>query len=64
MARGGRVEPRSPRSKRPAFGGFSINFKGADDSLESVFGSQPIGPAEMTKKLWAYVKRKKLSGKR
>ena len=49
--------------KKP-FGGFSISFKGADDSLESVFGGSPIGPAEMTKKLWAYVKRKKLSGKR
>jgi hypothetical protein len=54
---------RGGRSGRPAFGGFSIKFAGADDSLESVFGSQPIGPAEMTKKLWAYVKRKKLSGK-
>jgi hypothetical protein len=51
-------------AKRPAFGGFSINFKGQTDSLESVFGSAPIGPAEMTKKLWAYVKRRKLSGKR
>ena len=49
---------------KKAFGGFSINFKGASDSLESVFGDSPIGPAEMTKKLWAYVKRKKLSGKR
>jgi hypothetical protein len=49
--------------KKP-FGGFSISFKGASDSLESVFGSAPIGPAEMTKKLWGYVKRKKLSGKR
>ncbi len=50
------------KGKKP-FGGFSINFKGVSDSLESVFGSAPIGPAEMTKKLWAYVKRKKLSGK-
>jgi hypothetical protein len=49
---------------RKPFGGFSISFKGASDSLESVFGSTPIGPAEMTKKLWVYVKRKKLSGKR
>jgi hypothetical protein len=52
------------KGKKVAFGGFSISFKGASDSLESVFGSSPIGPAEMTKKLWAYVKRKKLSGKR
>ena len=49
--------------KKP-FGGFSISFKGASDSLEDVFGGTPIGPAEMTKKLWVYVKRKKLSAKR
>ena len=48
--------------KKP-FGGFSISFKDCDDSVESIFGSSPIGPAEMTNKLWAYVKRKKLSGK-
>ena len=52
------------KGKKPAFGGFSITFKGCSDSVESIFGSAPIGPAEMTKKLWAYVKRKKLSGKR
>jgi chromatin remodeling complex protein RSC6 len=52
------------KGKGKAFGGFSISFKGASDSLESVFGNSPIGPAEMTKKLWAYIKRKKLSGKR
>ena len=49
--------------KKP-FGGYSISFKGSSDSVESVFGDSPIGPAEMTKKLWAYVKRKKLAGKR
>jgi len=52
------------KAKRPAFGGFSITFKGCTDSVESVFGSAPIGPAEMTKKLWVYVKRKKISGKK
>jgi hypothetical protein len=50
-------------AKRPAFGGYSINFKGQSDSLESVFGPTAISPAEMTKKLWTYVKRRKLSGK-
>jgi hypothetical protein len=49
---------------KKAFGGYSISFKGAKDSLESVFGSTPIGPSDMTKKIWAYVKRKKLAGKR
>ena len=52
------------KAKGKPFGGFSISFKGASDSLETVFGSGPIGPAEMTKKLWAYVKRRKLAGKR
>ncbi len=52
------------KSKKAAFGGYSISFKGAKDTLESVFGSSPIGPSDMTKKLWVYVKRKKLAGKR
>lgn len=53
-----------PRKGKKAFGGYSINFKGSKDSLESVFGRRALGPSEMTKKLWAYVKRKKLAGKR
>ena len=31
--------------------------------MESVMGSKPIGPSEMTKKIWAYVKRKRLAKK-
>jgi hypothetical protein len=49
---------------KKAFGGYSLSFKGCHDTLESLFGSSPIGPSEMTKRLWAYVKRKKLGGKR
>ena len=49
--------------KKPAFGGYSISFKGCSDTVESVFGSSPIGPSEMTKKIWGYVKRKRLAGK-
>lgn len=48
---------------KKAFGGYTINFKGRKDSVEKVFGSKPIGPSEMTKKIWAYVKRNKLSKK-
>ncbi|MFB3816042.1 MAG: SWIB/MDM2 domain-containing protein [Candidatus Methylomirabilales bacterium] len=48
-------------TKRAAFGGYTINFKGVKDSLETVFGSKPVTPAEMTKKLWEYVKKNKLS---
>jgi hypothetical protein len=47
--------------RKAAFGGYSINFKGCKDSVEAVFGSKPIGPSEMTKKLWVYVKRKRLA---
>ena len=50
-------------AKKPAFGGYSINCKGCKDSAEKIFGSKPIGPSVMTKKIWAYVKRKRL-GKR
>jgi len=49
--------------KKKAFGGYSVNFNGATESLETVFGKKPISPAEMTKVLWAYVKKKKIGGK-
>jgi len=48
-------------TKRPAFGGYTINFAGCTDSLETVFGTKPITPAEMTKKIWEYVKKHNLS---
>jgi hypothetical protein len=51
------------KAKKAAFGGYAINFKGCSDTLESVMGSSPIGPSEMTKNIWAYVKRKKLAKK-
>lgn len=51
------------KGTRKAFGGYTINFRGIDAPLEKVFGNKAITPSEMTKKLWAYVKRHKLSGK-
>jgi hypothetical protein len=50
-------------AKKAAFGGYSINFKGRTETVEDVFGNKPIAPSEMTKKLWAYVKGKKLANK-
>lgn len=50
-------------AKKLAFGGYTINFKGQADTVEDVFGKAPITPSEMTKKIWAYVKRKKLSNR-
>ena len=51
------------KSKK-AFGGYSISFKGRKETLEKVFGSVPIGPSVMTKKLWAFVKRYRLGKRR
>lgn len=51
-------------AKKKAFGGYSISFKGCKDTAESIFGSAPIGPSVMTKKIWGYVKRKRLARKR
>jgi len=48
---------------KKAFGGYSICFKGCDDSMEKVFGSGKLAPSEMTKKLWVYVKKHKIAGK-
>ncbi len=53
---------RKTKAKTP-FGGYAISFKGCDDTLESLFGTAPIPPSEMTKRLWAYVKRKHLASK-
>lgn len=50
-------------AKKKPFGGYSISFKGAKDTLEQVFGTAALAPSEMTKKLWNYVKRKRLAGK-
>ena len=48
---------------KKAFGGYTVNFNGCDDTLEQVLGRTPIPPSQMTKKLWAYVKRNRLSTK-
>ncbi|MBI2579334.1 MAG: hypothetical protein HYW27_00350 [Candidatus Aenigmarchaeota archaeon] len=50
-------------AKKAAFGGYKISFKGRSETVEDVFGRGDLAPSEMTKKLWAYVKSKKLAGK-
>ncbi len=49
--------------KKKPFGGYAVNFKCAEETLEGLFGNKPISPAQMTKVLWTYVKKKKLGGK-
>lgn len=49
--------------KKKAFGGYSISFKGRKETLEQVFGSDKLAPSEMTKRIWKFVKAKRLAGK-
>ena len=51
------------KSKKPAFGGYAINFAGRKETVEQVFGKKPITPSEMTKKIWGFVKSKSLSNR-
>ncbi len=47
--------------KKLPFGGYAINFAGRQETLEQVFGKGDLPPSQMTKKLWKFVKAKKLS---
>ena len=49
--------------KNVPFGGYQVCFKGCTDMLESVFGGAPMPPSGMTKRLWEYVKRRRLATK-
>ena len=50
------------KTKKP-FGGYAINFKNRKETLEQVFGKTDIPPSQMTKKLWKFVKVKRLGHK-
>ncbi|MBI5061515.1 MAG: hypothetical protein HZB67_04345 [Candidatus Aenigmarchaeota archaeon] len=50
-------------AKKKPFGGYTISFKGRKETVEKVFGSSPITPSQMTKKIWTFVKSHKLSKK-
>lgn len=49
--------------KKKAFGGYSINFSGRTETVEQVFGKGDLPPSEMTKRLWKFVKAKRLASK-
>ena len=51
------------KTKKPAFGGYAINFAGRKETVEQVFGNKPIAPSEMTKKIWIFVKSKSLANR-
>ena len=58
-----KVKGKAKAQKKVLFGGYAVNFKGCTDTLESLFGSAPIPPSSMTKRLWEYVKRHRLATK-
>ena len=51
------------KTKKKAFGGYSISFKNRDETLEQVFGKGDVTPSELTKKLWKFIKSKRLANK-
>lgn len=52
------------KKKKKAFGGYKINFKKVRDvPLGKVFGAGDLAPPAMTKKLWAFIKKKRLAKK-
>ena len=58
-----RKTTKTKRKTKKAFRGYSISFKNRDESLELVFGKGNIAPSEMTKKLWKFIKKKRLGHK-
>jgi len=58
-----RKTTKTKRKTKKAFGGYSINFKNRVESLEQIFGKADIPPSEMTKKLWKFIKNKRLGHK-
>jgi 2-iminobutanoate/2-iminopropanoate deaminase len=52
---------RKSTARRQEFAGYMIDFKGCTESLEQLFGTRDLSPSEMIRKLWAYIKRKKLA---
>ena len=58
-----RKAAKTKRKAKKPFGGYSISFKNRNESLEVVFGKPNITPSEMTKKLWKFIKKKRLGHK-
>ena len=55
---------KKPSSKSgKAFGGYAISFAGRKETVEQVFGKNPIAPSQMTKKIWEFVKSNGLSNR-
>ncbi len=49
-------------AKKP-FGGYTVNFGKCPHTAKEIFGSSGVTPSEMTKKLWAHIRKCGLSSK-
>ena len=58
-----RKATKTKRKTKKPFGGYTISFKNRKETLEQVFGKDSIPPSQMTKKLWKFVKAKRLGHK-
>ncbi len=57
-----RSKSKSKGKKKP-FGGYAISFSGRTETVEDVFGKGRVTPSEMTKKIWKFIKAKRLASK-
>jgi len=52
------------KKKRAPFGGVTVCFAGQENTaLGFVFGSEPMSPGVMARKLWAFIKDRGLTNK-
>jgi len=51
------------KGKKKPFGGYAISFSGRTETVEDVFGKGKVTPSEMTKKIWKFIKAKRLASK-
>jgi chromatin remodeling complex protein RSC6 len=51
------------KAKRKPFGGYAISFAGRTETVEQIFGKKPVTPSEMTKKIWVFIKSRRLATK-
>ncbi len=49
------------KGKKKPFGGYAISFSGRTETVEDVFGKGKVTPSEMTKKIWKFIKAKRLA---
>ena len=48
---------------KPVYGGYEMSFRGCHITMESVMGTKPLNPSQMTKRIWSYIRRERLFAK-